>query len=485
MAKLIDARSLRFRVLLLAAAAIGVTLIVAGLSVKLLFAQHMQRRIASELETRLADLAGAVAVDPSGGIRLSRPLGDPRYEQPLSGAYWQVTGDDAKSMLRSRSLWDEQLSVPAGVEPTKPYEITSPDGAELYALARSVTLGPNGATQHLILAVGLDHRELEALSEAFGSDLNLALGAIALALFGGALLQLKLGMAPLQRLHGSLLDVRAGKSPRLIGQFPSEVEPLAQDLNRLLDRHEALLEKARERAGALAHGFKTPLTILTLEARKLADRGETAAARVLRDQTETMRRHVEQELARVRVRGAASSDSALGAGSATDVAREADRLADLVRRMPRADGLTIRVNIEPGVLIQMDRYDFGEVLGNLLDNARKWASSKVDVEASQVNREAVVLSVTDDGPGLEETAADRTERNAEGAGLGLKIVADVLEAYNTRLCFNRVGGMTKASVLLRASSKTKELGSLASNTTALDLISNQNSQIRSSADPAE
>ena len=314
---LMDVRSLRFRILLLAAATIGVTLVVAGVSVKVLFEQHMQRRIAGELETRVTDLAGSVTADDNGAITVSRPLVDARYEQPLSGAYWQIS-EGGRIVLRSRSLWDETLAAPKTAT-SQPYELTASDGAELYALARPMKPGAETSTKALVLTVALDHRELEALSDAFGRDLDWALAAIALALFAGAFVQMNVGLAPLARLRAAIQAARSGEAARLVGSFPSELQPLADDLNSLIDRHETSLQKARARAGALAHGFKTPLTILTLEARKLEDRGQAQAAQVLREQTETMRRHVERELNRARIRGSAVADSAVGAGAGTNL----------------------------------------------------------------------------------------------------------------------------------------------------------------------
>lgn len=457
MRRLIDSHSLRFRVLLLAAVTIGATLVVAGVSVKLLFERHIQRRLAAELETRIVDLAGSIAVDPEGKVAVTRPPADLRYNELLSGAYWQISAGDLV-LEHSRSLWDQTLPVPETGASDKPYEAAVEDGAELYLLARPLKIGEGAASRELTLVVALDHRELEALTDAFGSELNLALAAIALVLFGGAFVQMNVGLAPLRRLHGAVQSIRSGKTQRLGGEFSSEVMPLAEDLNRLIDRHEALLQSARDRAGTLAHGFKTPLTILGLEAGKLEAQGQRTFARVLREQIETMRRHVEQELARARIRGTTVADSALGAGAGTDLASDTARLVDLVRRMPLSDRLVFSLEVPDGLSLRMDRHDFGEVLGNLLDNARKWARSAVIVKAASTDADTVLLEVIDDGPGFEPAASDQNARNADGSGLGLRIVQDVLDAYGTSLQIARRDGRTVVSVKLRS----KAMSSVAS-----------------------
>jgi len=185
MSSIVDTRSLRFRVLLLAAVTIGMTLAVAAVSVKLLFERHIQRRIAAELETRFAEIAGSIALNQKGEIVFSRPLVDARYDEPLSGAYWQISMADTV-LERSRSLWDETLPIPEPLSPDRPREVTAEDGADLYVLARPLEIGPESAGRELTLVTALDHREIEALSDAFGTELNMALLAIAAVLFAGA-----------------------------------------------------------------------------------------------------------------------------------------------------------------------------------------------------------------------------------------------------------------------------------------------------------
>lgn len=436
-----DLRSLKIRLLLLAAGAIGITLLVAGGSLSLIFERHMLRRVADELSVRWTELAGGVALGPDGKVTIDKPPADPRYGQPLSGAYWQVTGPDGL-LLRSRSLWDHVLSVPADAPADEAFETEGfePD-SEFYIVSRPVTLEGTGVSVPVTLTVVLDHEELQALSEAFNGDLAKALVSIAAALFLGAAVQAHIGLGPLRTIRERIAAIRSGRSTRMGGDFPSEIQPLADDLDRLLDRQDTLIERARDRAGALAHGFKTPLTILTLEARRLAERGDGEGARLLREQIEVMRRHVERELARARIRGAAVDGSALGAARATELSLTVRRLVDTVRRLPFAERLDFTVEVPADVRIRMDRDDFGEVLGNLLDNARKFAVSAVTVRAvPEAEHGCVRIEVCDDGPGFDRAASP--ERNHDGSGLGLAIVEDVLGAYGAELLRERRDGWT-------------------------------------------
>lgn len=422
--------SLRLRLLLLALVSIGVTLALEGAALSVIFERHMERRVADELKVRWDELAAALIVDPKDGPQLDRVLSDPRYQRPYSGAYWQIS-DETGPRLRSRSLWDEVL--PAGAEDHMPSleadERTGPNGSEIYVVERGIERGSSEPRRYR-LAVALDHAEINALREGFVGDATTALVVLGAALLVGAAAQAAIGLRPLQLLRAQLAEIQAGRSARLSGNFPDEVAPLASSLNLLLEQQEIEVARARERAGDLAHGLKTPLTILAGEARRLDENGERGGAKLLREQVAFMRGHVERELARARTRGASAAR-----GSATDVAETVGKLVDLLRRIDKAADLAWRVQIPEGLRVRMDPYDLGEVLGNLLDNARKWARTRVVVTA-RPRQDRFELCVADDGPGIPQAQyvrlRERGERGdclVEGSGLGLSIVKGVLDPY--------------------------------------------------------
>ena len=442
--------TLRLRLLLLSAITIVVALGIAALALSAIFESHLERRVAQELHVKLLELAGAFELNEAGAPTLSRPLADPRYEQPNSGSYWQIA-DPSGPILRSRSLWEHRLAHddPRGRTPDA-YETPGPEGETLYIRERDVRLGQAGAPRHFRLTVALDHAELEALGISFRTDALLALSLIALALLIGAWLQLALGLAPLRRLQDQIASIQEGRTARLEGIFPAEVAPLATSVNVLIDRQEDSVRRARERAGDLAHGLKTPLAIIAAEARRLEAGGQVEPAARLHEQIAQMRGHVERQLARARSHGAAAAG-----GTTTDAAGATDRLLALMRRLPRAEQLDWRNVAAAGTRLRMDPEDFGEVMGNLLDKARLWARGRIIVSTAPADGQ-LLLAIDDDGPGIAPDRRDilraRGESSAlpgEGSGLGLAIVGDLLTLYGTTLQIDEspLGGCRMAFTL--------------------------------------
>ncbi len=421
--------SLRLRLLVLWAVTVVAALGITAATLTAIFERHLEQRVAQELAVRLHELAAAFVVE-DGAPALTGRLSDPRYDQPLSGSYWQVAGAEGP-VLRSRSLWDGALphDDPRGRQ-AEAYEIRTGEGHTLYVLERDVRLSAGGPHAYR-LSVAMDHAELEALGASFRTDTLLALAVLAAVLVLGAWAQLRLGLQPLARLQAELVRIRQGRASRLGGAFPSEVAPLAESLNALIDQQEETVRRARERAGDLAHGLKTPLAILAAEARRLDEAGDTAAAERLREQIGQMRTHVDRQLARVRSHGAA-----VAGGRLTDATDTVARLLGLMRRMPRGDSLGWTAALPAGTRLRMDPEDFGEVMGNLLDNARIWARGRVTVAAA-LEGGRVRIAVEDDGPGIpaSQRAAllARGTTGGDGTGLGLAIVSDVLGLYEAGL----------------------------------------------------
>jgi signal transduction histidine kinase len=435
-----QARSLRVRVLLLAALSIAMALGVAGFSLAIIFERHLAQRLEQELGIKLFELARTFSVDESGTPGVGAVLSDPRYDAPYGGAYWQVMDAGGSPVLRSRSLWDDVIpsGESGGVAAEAAIERDGPGGSTLYVLERDVQREDGGEKRSYRLQVAVDHAELEGLRRSFAIDMAVALLGLGALLLVGAWMQAGIGLRPLRALRERLNAVHGGSAPRLVGEFPDEVAPLVSDLNRLLDRQQDLVSKARKRAGDLAHGLKTPLTIMSAEARRLDETGMHAAAETLREQVALMRAHIERELARARTHGTPTA-----AGLHTDVAGTIERLLRLMQRMPRGEDLTWHNAVPPGARCAMDADDFGEVLGNLLDNARKWAISRIEIRAESA-AEGLAIVVADDGPGLADGASElllkrgeRAREDREGSGLGLSIVSDILTAYGSVLTLDR------------------------------------------------
>ncbi|MGL5735066.1 MAG: ATP-binding protein, partial [Beijerinckiaceae bacterium] len=297
----------------------------------------------------------------------------------------------------------------------------------------SLQSGPD--TRHFQLAVALDHNDGKNVRSAFSVDVAKILALLALLLVGGAWLQMRFGLRPLKTLRASLNAVREGRAQRLNGAFPNEVAPLVDDLNTLLNRQDNLVRKARDRAGILAHGLKTPLTILSREASRLERSGQTATATLLREQCAAMRAHVERELARARTHGAIDA-----AGMRTTVRPILERLIDVMQRVDGEARIQWHVTVPDTVHAAIETSDFAEIVGNLLDNARKWARSAVEVSVERIDGR-LSLCICDDGPGVPEHNHHTIMRRGvhfgrtgdQSTGLGLAIVSDTLAEYGSAL----------------------------------------------------
>lgn len=426
------ARSLRLRLMVLAAITIALTLTAAGASLVVVFERHLKARLGLELEARWTEIARAFTLGDEGEPRLAYAPADPRYDQPYSGIYYTILPADGPD-LRSRSLWDSELArvaSPTAEERGKPVETSGPNGSRVYMVSKPVSIAHATGDKAYTISVAVDHAEIDAMAGEFAAEVRLALVVLAGLLLSGTWAQIALGLKPLDALRAELDRIRTGRAERLAGRFPEELDPLVSDLNGLLERQDALVRRARERAGTLAHGLKTPLTIIQSEARKLERSGVTEVAAVLREQVQAMDMHVARELSRARLQG-----RQVGSGQWASVVATARRIVDLERRLPRGDELTWIVDVPEGLRARMDSADLAEVLGNLIDNARKWARGRVVVTA-RLEAGRLAIEVSDDGPGIPDGMRDRVlERGVrasgetEGSGLGLSIVGEVLEAH--------------------------------------------------------
>ncbi|HUO55027.1 MAG TPA: ATP-binding protein [Rhodoblastus sp.] len=438
-------RSLRLRLALAGALAVCLALAAAGAGLTLLFERHVYRTLADDLDADLRHLIGGLEPDSAGRIVVARPPQNPRFVEPLSGLYWQV--DVNGGLQRSRSLWDATLAPPPdrlSEGQTHYHQAQGPGGKLLLMAERRILIRtPQGLIAARAL-VASDLTRLRQARDAFVSDLIPSLGVLAIFLAFATWLQLSLGLRPLGRLRQEIAETASGRRRRLDESAPDEVLPLVREVNELIDAQERELERARSHAADLAHGLKTPLAALAGDARSLRRAGQDDIADSLDAIGETMRRHVERELARARV-GAA----ALRRGRhATPLREVADALIRTLRRTDKGEAIVFDCAIDAATEVPFERLDLTELLGNLLDNATRHAASQVRI-VSSAGATAPWIRIEDDGPGLdparEDIARQRGGRLDEGggAGLGLAIAQDILAAYGWRMEFARspLGGL--------------------------------------------
>jgi signal transduction histidine kinase len=443
--------SLRLRLIAGGIVAILLALAVAGVGLVLLFERHIARTLADDLDVHLKQLLAGIDVDAQGNVVLTQPPADPRFTDPLSGLYWQIS-DVRGQLLRSRSLWDTTMMLPAD-EPAPghvhQHEVQGPAGGRMLVAERAVTLTAGNRPVVVRVAVAADLARVWAAASAFAKDLALALGLLGCVLAIATSIQVALGLRPLDALRRGIADIRAGRTRHLPVAVPAEVEPLVTEVNALVDAQMDEVERSRRRAADLAHGLKTPLAALIADAARLHEHGEHAIARDIEAVGEAMSRHVDRELARARVRGRAIR----GAEQSTSLKPLLDSVIATLVRTPAGKRITFEALISENLRLPIDRTDIAEVLGNLLENATRHAAARVRITASLASTGPLV-TIEDDGKGLSPSQLPRVlERGirldecGEGAGLGLAIVQDVLEAYGWRvdLASSKLGGL-KATI---------------------------------------
>jgi signal transduction histidine kinase len=425
----VGAPSLRRR--LLAAAALWITLALGlvGLLLVLLFRHHVEEELADRARTQLDALIAGLSLDARApaGLSLKAEPPDPAFQQPLGGWYWLVS-IEGKPQLRSRSWWDH--APPALPEPAQGrLRIDGPAGQKLLLWTRGVELA--GLDTPLRVAVGADSTRLQGLTRSFAVTVAAALAALALALWAAAWLQVRSGLAPLARLQAALQQLRQGQAARLQGAHPAEVQPLVDELHAVLDDRQVLLEQARQQAGNLAHGLKTPLAVIG----NLAQRWPGEDGELLRQQLDRMGRQIDWQLMRAR-----AAVSAQTATASTTLLPALHELRRVLLHLHAGRGLEIILpTATPGPSVAVEAEALTELLGNLLDNACKWARRRIHVRVA-VAAAQVCIEVDDDGPGIAPEQRDqalqrggRLDERHSGSGLGLSIVEELARLHGGAL----------------------------------------------------
>ncbi|WP_249975292.1 sensor histidine kinase [Vreelandella olivaria] len=386
----------------------------------------------ARLEATLNVIIAGVTYDPLlQQLSYDRALGDPRFEHVYSGWYWQIT-DQGNHTLTSRSLWDQRLPVTES-EAISARSVSGPRGQSLRVVERDIHLAPLASPLHVSVAAQED--ALRDDIQQFQTVLWLGLLGLGVLLLSVLALQVHWGLAPLRRMNANLREVEQGRAAQLDTRLPGELAALAISMNAVLARDQRLIERGRHTAGNLAHALKTPLSVMRLLVRQLPKES---------------RDNWEVELSRVdsAVRHHLARASAAGEGARLAPIELHETLSALISglaRLAQRRQLSLRQTWESDVYAHMDKQDIQELVGNLLDNALRWAEHDVHI-AIQVNGQTLVISVSDDGPGMtpEECQAavqrgKRLDEQRSGSGLGLAIVADLVTLYHGQLRLQRAG----------------------------------------------
>lgn len=416
-------------------------LLVAGLVLSTVYRHAAEASFDERLGVYLRALVADIATP--GEERRTEPgqLGLPQFELVLSGWYWQVTrlGTDTPEIKASRSLFAARLphladlGVEVGLGGARRGYAKGPDERTLRILERVIDVGDNGV---YLVQVAAATVELEAEIAAFELNLALTFTVLALALVGSSVLQVRYGLEPLRQLRESVAAIRRGEAEKVGGGFPLDIAPLAEELDLLVDANRDVVERARNDVGNLAHALKTPLSVIINEAATdpgpLAEKVEEQAA-IMRDQ---VTHYLDRARAAVRARTI---------GSATEVRPAVEALVRTFEKIYASRAIEFSATAPEGLKFQGERQDFDEMIGNLVDNAGKWAHRRVSIEitpeaAEPGERRTLFVTVDDDGPGLAPelrqsalTRGQRLDETKPGSGLGLSIAADLAALHGGAL----------------------------------------------------
>jgi signal transduction histidine kinase len=453
------ANSLALRLFVSAAGWTGIILLITGFVLSSLYRDAVERSFDRRLNVFLRTLVAEVAAPDDSSERTPQSLGEPQFDLPLSGWYWQLTRLNAArpEVRSSRSLWDSGLphladmGVAATDDGTRRAYVPGPEDQRLRLIERTVDLGEDG---RYLVAVAGDSQEIDDETHSFDRAIALTFAILAAVLLLTTMFQVRFGLAPLKRISESLAAIRAGTAERLAGRFPVEIEPLARETNALIDANREIVERARTHVGNLAHALKTPLSVMMNEA---AARADDPLAVKVGEQIGIMRDQVTRHLERARIAARATV-----VGSVTEVGPVVTALTRTMEKIYHPRGIAIDLDAPEGVRFRGERQDIEEMLGNLVDNACKWAQARVSIEVTEERQQgdplkpSVRVVVDDDGPGLSpadrEQVARRGQRLDEtkpGSGLGLSIVLELASLYGGNLTLSTapIGGLRAELVL--------------------------------------
>lgn len=444
--------SLSFRLIFTSAVVAVVLLVSAAFLLAYLFQQALERNFDARLRAILEGLLANVELTTDGSPFMSGRIPDPRFTIPLSGWYWQVSPPRHRTLrdLASESSLEKRL-VPAeadlqtrGPDGVASFYIKDSNGTQLRAIEQKLKLF-GGEEFSFLVAGNFDELKTEIL--AFQRALYGVLALLGFGLLLAIFLQVRVAMQPMQRMQQALSAIRAGKAERLEGEFPDEMQPVAEELNLLILAGTEIIDRARTQVGNLAHALKTPLSVLTNEAQG----NKSGFGTKVSEQVQIMRDHVNLYLDRARRAARAQT-----LGAATDVEPVLAALGRTIMRINQDRGVKIDVSVASGLKFRGETQDLEEMAGNLIDNAAKWSKQTVKISAAPIidpidgTQNWLMITVDDDGPGLpagkRAEAVKRGKRLDEtkpGSGLGLSIVTETAGMYSGNLILGdaELGGL--------------------------------------------
>ena len=404
-----------------------------------LYQDHIEGHYDAHVFTHLEELVAEIGTDPLGNLQMHEQPSDPRFYRLNSGWYWEVKNPDG-SLEKSPSLGDETLDL-SGLNFEENHDVQTiygPDQQVLRAHVMHVSY-PRLQTSLTFVATAPEMQITDDVRD-FSFHIGASFLVLGIGLSLAVVLQIRLALKPLKAIRTAIGDVQTGKAERLPQEFPSDVQPLVEELNYLLDHNELLLKRARNQLGDLAHAVKNPLTVIRNEARSMANE----QGQIILDQSHAIDSSIDHFLSRARIYGKKDV-----IGYRTNVKTVIKDLIYAVEHIYRDREIDIQFSEQGNCLFRGEAQDLEEMAGNLIDNACKWAKKQVVVKCKTANNR-LVISVEDDGPGIpKENLENVIQRGIKlddakpGHGQGLGIVKDIADPYGGQLmlCQGTLGGL--------------------------------------------
>ena len=406
--------------------------LISAIGFRAAFEHHVHTSIIAELEADLRFMTRGLKLENGIVTLVPKTLPDPRFEEPLSGLYWQIVDDKSKTIVRSGSLVTFTMHLPDDVLPLNTvhrHAIKGPDAVDLLLLERRIPEGVEGKHSWRF-AVAIDRDLLKRQVNEIMRDTAPVFVLLGVGLILLTFVQFRLLMGPLNQASRALAQVRSGRQERLTGMVPTELDAFARDFDALLDTGERQAREARERAADLAHSLRTPLAVLLARADEIEAAGQVNAATTIRDIVSGLEYRATRDLARANIHG-----PILGRIIEAPLAPIIHQVTSALARTSTTDNLTWDVQVDSEHKVKLDQSDLTELIGSLLDNARKWARSRIKISTIS-DQTSMRILIDDDGPGIEPhhrrmalARGQRFDANLSGTGLGLSIAQEIVQAY--------------------------------------------------------
>ncbi|PFG55960.1 signal transduction histidine kinase [Vibrio sp. ES.051] len=432
--------SIKSRLVLAAVVWLTAMILAAGVTIPTQVYNYMLDDTRSQLSIFMDEIAAQLEVNSTGRLDLAAQLSDPRFSRPYSGLYWSASTET--SLERSRSLWDKRIEY-KGMDKSA----HGARGERLITIEKTLYLTDYEGPIHII--IGIDEEPIKNTLQTLVGQLWLILGLLFAGVLTVILLQIAWSLSPLTKLQKELAELKSGNKKSLEETYPKEISPLIVDLNALLFHYQELLERARNHAGNLSHALKTPLSVLKNEVQAL----ETEDQSRLHGPINQIQDHIDYHLGRARMAGSMNILSVKA-----NPAERVDAISMAFDKVYAQRGITLINELDSELNVAVEKTDLDEMIGNLLENGYKWATSMIRVHSTQDNNNIYII-IEDDGFGIpKEKLTQVTQRGVRldettpGSGLGLNIVSEMAHSYRGQLMLeeSQLGGL-KASLVLQRS----------------------------------